>query len=112
LPHDAALIKQRSGDLDNDVLTTLGLPNGTIVCVAPQGIASGYQGGPTVDVTKEAAWQFADTSLQEIVSTPGIVASPPVISAFQDYLLAICVRGKCAWTAAPGAVSFIQSANW
>jgi hypothetical protein len=109
---DAALIAMRSGDLPNDVVTSLALPNGTIIAVAPQALAGGYRDGPTVDITKEGAWQFQDTNPQEIVGTGGAVAAPPVISAFQNYLLAIRVRGNCAWCPAPGSVSFVQSANW
>jgi hypothetical protein len=109
---DAVLIKERAGDLDNDVLTTLGLPRGTIVCIAPQGIASAYQGGPVVDIGKEAAWQFEANSPQQIVPPGGSPVAQPVISAFQAGLISIRVRAKCAWCAVAGAVSFIQNADW
>jgi hypothetical protein len=109
-PREAALIRQRSGDLDNDVLMTLGLPKGTVLCVAPAGIASGYQGPPEIETSK-ATLHREGTTPAEIVSTPGIVAEPST-SFFQSYLIAIKVRAEAAWCAAPGAVQFVQSVNW
>jgi hypothetical protein len=111
-PREAALIMQRSGDLDNDVLMTLGLPPQTVIAVVPAGLASGYRGPPSVEIGKQGSWQFADSNPQEIVGTGGAVAPAPVISAFQSYLLSIKLRAEAAWCAAPGAVAVAQSVNW
>ena len=107
-----SLIKERAGDLDNDVLSSLAVPRGTIICIAPQGIASAYQGGPVVDIGRESAWQFEANNPQQIVPPGGSPVAQPVFSAFQAGLISIRVRAKCAWCAVAGAVSFIQNASW
>jgi hypothetical protein len=111
-PFNATLIRARSADLGNDVLMSIGVPRGTVICIAPIGLAAGLEGVPTVEMSKEATWQAADTNPQEIVGTGGAVAPAPVFSAYQKRVFAIRVRGRIAFAAAPGAVSFIQSANW
>jgi hypothetical protein len=111
-PFNAALISARGADLDNDVLMSIGVPRGTVICLSPVGLAAGLEGVPTVEVSKEATWQAADTNPQDIVGTGGAVAPGPVVSAYQKRVFAIRVRGRVAFAAAPGAVSFIQSANW
>jgi hypothetical protein len=84
----------------------------TVIAVAPAGIASAYQGPPTVETGKHGAWQLADSNPAEIVGSGGAVAEPPVVSAFQSYLISIKVRAEAAWCAAPGAVQVVQNVNW
>ena len=106
------ILKTKTGpNFDNQVLMSLGLPAKTVIAVAPAGIASGYQGPPKIDTSKEAVLHFEGASPAEIVSSPGVVASPSK-SIFQSYLIAIRVRCQCAWAAAPGAAQVISSVNW
>jgi hypothetical protein len=109
-PREATLIKMRGGDLDNDVLISLALPAGTVICVATAGLASGYQGPPEITIGKEATFH-RETNPLPIVGTGGAIAAPST-SFFQGSLLAVKVRAEAAWCAAPGAVQFVQSVNW
>jgi hypothetical protein len=52
-----------------------------------------------------------DTTPKEIVSTPGVVASPDV-SFFQQELIAIRVRVRCAWAVATGGAQVVNNVSW
>jgi hypothetical protein len=111
-PREAmSLILRAGAQFDSTVLMSLGVPDKTIIAVAPSGIASGYQGPPEIDTSKEAVLHFEGASPGEIVSSPGVVAAPSK-SVFQSYLLAIRVRAEAAWAAAPGAVQVVAGVNW
>jgi hypothetical protein len=96
---------------DIDAIMSLGVPAKTVIAVAPAGLASGYQGAPEIDTSKEAVLHFEGASPGEIVSTPGVSASPSK-SVFQSGLIAVRVRANCAWAAAPGAIQVVQNVNW
>jgi hypothetical protein len=110
-PREAMLLRMRTGpDFVSSVYSSIGLPSGTVIAVAPQGLASGYRGPPTIETGKQGSWQFADSNPAEIVGTGGAVADGPVISAFQNYLISIKVRANAAWCA--GAVQVVQNVQW
>jgi hypothetical protein len=111
-PREAALIRLRSGDLDNDVLMSIGVPKGTVICIAPQGIASGYQGPPDIQTSKEPTLHRESTTPLPIVSASPTTVAAPSTSFFQSFLLAIRVRAEAAWCAAPGSVQFVQNVSW
>jgi hypothetical protein len=94
-----------------DALMSLAVPAKTIIAFAPSGVASGYQGPPEIDTSKEAVLHFEGASPGEIVSSPGVSAAPSK-SIFQSCLIAVRVRAEAAWAAAPGAVQFAQNVNW
>jgi hypothetical protein len=111
-PGDAAMIQQRrSGNFDNEVLATLGLARGTIMCVAPAGIASGFQGPPEITASKEATLHWESATPADIVSSPGVVAAP-VRTPFQEYMIITKVRAEASWCSSPGAVSLVSSVSW
>jgi hypothetical protein len=95
------------------VLTTLALPIKTVVCVAPAALASGYQGPPTVETTKESTYVEADTS-PPAIGTPGSpnTIGAPTRSLFQTHGIGIRVRAKAAFVAASGGVQWIQNVAW
>jgi hypothetical protein len=94
------------GDLDLDALMTLGLTDKTLAAIAPAAVASGYQGPPQIEIGRDATLHFEDTAPAELVSSPGVVAAPSR-SLYQDYQLAIKVRGNAAWCVLPGGVATI-----
>jgi hypothetical protein len=94
------------GDLDIDALMTLGLSDKTLAAIAPNAVASGYQGAPQIEIGRDATLHFEDTTPLELVSSPGTVAAP-ARSLYQDYQLAIKVRGNAAWCVLPGGVATI-----
>jgi len=78
---------------DNAIMS-LGVPAKTVIAIAPAGIASGYQGPPQIESSKDAVIHFEDTNPQPIVGTGGAVAQPSK-SAFQTFVLAVKVRAEC-----------------
>ena len=56
---------------------------------------------------------FEDTTPLPI-GTPGspTTVAAPTRSAFQQDLVVIRVRARCAWAALPGAVQVINSVGW
>ena len=111
----AVKLKLLSGpNFNNAILGTNALADGTIVGIAPAGIAVGDPGTPPeVEVSKEAAVHFEDTSPQpiSIAGSPNVV-SAPVRSAFQQNLLVVRVRARCAWASLPGSVQFMTGVGW
>jgi hypothetical protein len=112
-PREAMILKTKSGpNFDNQVLTSIGLPAKQVIAVAPAGLASGYQGPPEIDTSKEAVLHFEGQSPADIVTVSPTVVAAPTKSTFQSYLLAVRVRARCAWAAAPGSVQVISAVNW
>jgi hypothetical protein len=110
-PREATIMKAKLGPkFDHTILTSLGLPAKSVACFAPNGIASGYQDAPTIEAKTEAVLHHEDTAPLDI-STSGAVAAPSK-SVFQTNLIALRVRGNCAWVAAPGAAQIITAVNW
>jgi hypothetical protein len=111
-PREATIIRLRGGaELANSVLMTLGLPAKSVAAFAPAAVFSGYQGTPDIETRREVAIHMEDTTPKEIVSTPGVVASPDV-SFFQQELIAIRVRVRCAWAVASGGAQIVNNVNW
>jgi hypothetical protein len=111
-PAEAMKIKLRSGpNFDNTVLMTLGLPAKSVACFAPAGVYSGYQGLPTVETAKEVVIHREDTTPLPIVGSPSTVASP-TSSLWQTDAISIRIRAWCAWAAAPGATTIVNSVTW
>jgi hypothetical protein len=107
-PREASLIQSQT---DNDALMSLGIPAKIVIAIAPAGIASGYQGPPDIQTSKEMTLHREGSTPLPIVSSPGTVAAPST-SLFQTYLLAVRVRCLAAWCAAPGSVAYVSSVNW
>ena len=111
-PREATIIKAKiSQKFDHAVLSTLGLAARTIVCVAPAGLASGYQDAPQIEVSRTSAIHYEDTSPADIVGPDGVLAVPTK-SGFQTNLVSIRVRTRAAWAIAVGAGQFITGVNW
>jgi hypothetical protein len=107
---EAELMKTLVG-ADN-VLMSLGVPAKTVIAVAPAGLASGYQGPPTIETSKETAIHYEDANPLPVVSASPTTVAAPTRSAFQSGLVVVRVRAECAWSAAPGSVQFASSVNW
>jgi hypothetical protein len=82
----------------------------TIIAVAPEGIATGYDGLPTIEISKVSTAHFEDTTPLDITTTS---VQGTVKSAFQVDELFIKLRLKCAFgPLAPGVVQVINSISW
>lgn len=108
-PREVSLMRSLV-NADNAIMS-LGVPSKTIIAVAPAGLASGVVGVPEISTSKEAVLHREDASPGEIVSTPGVSASPST-SMFQSFLIAVRVRAECSWAAAPGAAQVVENVNW
>ena len=97
----------------NTILGTPQVAVGTVIAVAPGGLAVGYSGAPDIESSFEATVHFEDTTPLAI-STPGSpnTVAAPVRSAFQHNLIVIRVRCRCAWGALPDAIQYLTGATW
>jgi hypothetical protein len=98
------------------VLGTSALADGTVVALAPDAIASGYNGLPTIDVSKNALAHYEDTTPLAIAPSPTPITAP-LRSAWQANLLNLRLRMNCAWASlspgtTTGAVAFVTSTTW
>jgi hypothetical protein len=95
-----------SPKFDNAILSTLALANGTVACFAPAAIASGYENPIVVDGSTTTVTVFEDTA----PGTP--TTDAPSYSAFQNELIVLRLKGRCAWTVRQGGAAFVENVNW
>jgi hypothetical protein len=99
-------------DVEFLVLSSIAVPVGTAIAVIPEAIASGYEGSPEIEVSGTPTLHFDASVPAELVTAAGTIASP-TMSTFQQDIVAIKMRTKCAWAAVqPGAVQFMTAVNW
>jgi hypothetical protein len=83
------------------VWSSSALADGMVIAVAPQAVAVGYAGSPTIETFKETAFHFEDSAPAHIstTGTPNTIAAP-TRSVFQSDLIAIKTRamrlGRCS----------------
>ena len=98
---------------DYGLLSTLGLPAKTVVCVAPAAVASAYTDAPEIEMSKIPAVHFEGSDPLPIANpgSPPTVATP-VYSHFQADMISVKCRARCAWAVLPGGASFVSGINW
>jgi hypothetical protein len=110
----ATKIRTLAGPFFADVvLSSAAIPDGWIIAIIPQGLATGYSGEVQVETSIVAPLHFESATPLPIgtVGSPNVVAAP-VHSAFQEYLLMIKVRGRMAWACQPNAVCYMTGVAW
>jgi hypothetical protein len=112
-PHQATTLSVLAPGFTNTVLASKQIAAGTVIGVAPAGLATAYSGTPSTEVSFESLVQL-ETSPVNLVGTPGSpnVISAPTRSAFQQDCFVIRVRARCAWTPFAGSVQVINSVTW
>jgi hypothetical protein len=96
------------------VLMSPAIAAGTVIAVIPEAIASAYSGQLEIDVVKEPAIHFEDTTPAQIgvAGTPNVVAAP-TRSLWQQELIGVKLRMRCAWASLqPGAVAYMTGTKW
>jgi hypothetical protein len=93
----------------NTILSSAYLASGAVIGIAPRGLAVGYVGNVEVEPSSAAAIHFDTAPLP--ISAPGSLAAP-VESAFQQNLIILKIRARCAWCVQPGAVAMVEGAGW
>src|SRR5262249_45889558 len=89
------------------ILMTPSVPSGTVIPAIPAALASGFAGVPEVEMSTQWEVLFEDTSPTAV---PGV---GPTRSLFQQAMIGVKVRVKCAWASLqPGAVQFMTSVKW
>jgi hypothetical protein len=96
-----------------DVMGSAAISKGTLIGIAPQGVASGFPGVPETEISNQTSLHFDDEPAAiSTVGTPAEIAAP-VRQLWQQNLMALKVRQKCAWAVVtPGAVQMVASATW
>jgi hypothetical protein len=110
----ATKIRTLAGPFFQDVvMSSAAIPDGQIIAIVPQALATGYSGQVQVETSITAPLHFESATPLPIatVGTPNVVAAP-VHSAFQEYLILVKVRGRMAWTVQPNAVAYMTGVAW
>jgi hypothetical protein len=95
------------------VLGTSAVAAGTVIGIAPAGVASGFDGAPRIESSTESTVHFDSAAAQ--IGTPGTpaVVSAPTRSAWQTDTRMLKVRTKCSWSVVhPGAIAQVTGATW
>lgn len=102
-----------SAAFTNTVLGSAQVSAGTVIAVAPSGFVVGYNGAVEIESSSETTIHFEDT-LPAQIGTPGTpnVIAAPTRSAFQQDLVVLRVKCRCAWAALPHAVAYLTGATW
>jgi hypothetical protein len=89
------------------LLSSPAVAAGTVIALVPSAIATGTEGLPEIETSKHPEVHFEDTSPQPVP------AAPSTRSLFQQAMLGVKVRVRCAWgVLQPGAVQFMTSVKW
>jgi hypothetical protein len=82
----------------------------TVIAIGVDGIASGYDGTPTIEASTTPAVHFSTSALP--INQGGTAASP-VMSSFQTDTILLKLRCLCSWgVTQPGAVQFVSGVKW
>jgi hypothetical protein len=95
------------------ILGTSAVAAGTVIGIAPAGVASGFDGAPRIESSTDTTLHF-DSAPAAIgtAGSPNVIAAP-TRSMYQTDTMALKVRIKCAWSAVhPGAIAQITGATW
>jgi hypothetical protein len=110
----ATKIRTLAGPFFQDVvLSSAAIPDGEIIAIVPQGLATGYSGEVQIETSIGATLHFESATPLPI----GTVGSPPTVaapthSAFQDYLVLVKLRGRMTWAVQPNAVCYMTGVAW
>jgi hypothetical protein len=102
-PRQAVELKARlSPKFDNAILSTLALADKTVACFAPKALASAYESPLQIDSSTQSAIVF------ESVSPGTPTTDAPTMSAWQQELIVLRIKARCAWTLRQGGASLVQ----
>jgi hypothetical protein len=106
-PREATTLRLLAGPhFDNAIFGSTGLPDKTVCAFARGGVASSFEGTPSVETAKGATLHYSDPA-------GAVVANAPTVSLYQQAHIGIKLRQRGAWCAStPGAVQTISGVNW
>lgn len=98
-----------------EVISAPSLPAGVVIAVEREGIASAFDGVPSVDIARDSTLHMEDTAPLQLVSGvqgSGVLASPSR-SLFQTSTFGVrCILRVAFAKRFPGAVQWISGATW
>jgi hypothetical protein len=97
--------------LKRSVYGTAGVPVGTVIMIAPDAVATGYEGDAQIYMSPDASAHLEDTAPLPIVGPDGTVAAP-VQSSFQTDTQLLKVVVRCAWGVRAGGAQSISGVTW
>ncbi len=107
---ERALALDTLARFSHPVLTSPQIGADVVIAVGVDGVASGYDGVPTIDSSKAAEINFAEPAAA-LVDVGGVAS--PSLSPFQQDLMLLKLRLKCAWGVVQvGAVQFVSGVTW
>jgi hypothetical protein len=105
-PKQAVALKMFIGDkFDYPILSSVAL-KGSLAAFAAPAVASAYADVPQVETSRESTLQFQDAPVADPLT------AGPTLSAFQQELINIKVRGRAAWGVHPGGAQVVGSVSW
>jgi hypothetical protein len=109
-PEQALAVALRAPDF-GPVLASRALPAKTVVAVAANAVASGFDSAPVIEASRETEL-LLDTAPGEIVPQGGSLTYPTG-TLFQGDKLALKMRMEAGWTLrAPNTVAWMSSVSW
>ena len=80
---------------------------------SPMGVATGCDGGVTIEISEEMTLHAGDTARWTSSAVRSGPPASPVMSVWaREDAQALKVRGWCAWAVHPGAVAYVTGASW
>jgi hypothetical protein len=93
------------GQFDYPILSSVAL-KGQLAAFAGPAVASAYADLPQVETSRESMLQFNDAPANDPMT------AGPTLSAFQQDLINIKVRGRAAWGVHPGGAQVVANVSW
>jgi hypothetical protein len=119
-PEQAVAAKNLAGPrFDLPILTSMALPDGTVIAIDAGAFVSGFGPDPQFLTTKEALVHMADDPVQ--IGTPGAPPGPPtnpdIVAApsrslFQTDCYATRMLMDVAWGMRAPSISFVEATTW
>ena len=105
-PKQATAMKMFLGPhFDYPILASQALKN-CLAAVAVPALAAAYADLPQVEATMESTLQYSNTPAADPLT------AGPTLSAFQQELINIKLRGRAAWAVAPGGAQIVANVTW
>lgn len=106
-PKQAVAMKMFLGErFDYPIFSTVALKN-CLAAVAAPAVAAAYADLPQVETSLESMLQYQDAP-----AAGGPLTAGPTLSAFQQELINIKVRGRAAWAVHPGGAQIVTNVTW
>jgi hypothetical protein len=106
-PKQAVAMKMFLGPkFDYPILASTAL-KGSLACFAAPAVVAAYADLPQVETSRDSTLQFSDAP-----AAAGPLSAGPTLSAFQQELINIKLRGRAAWGVHAGGAQVVANVTW